>query len=308
MRTTLQTIVIATDGSEDARDAERAAVELCCHTGAALHVVHAWQYHPMVYDAYAIPLGESDYQLYEEAANATLEASVERFTALGRTPAAQHLRSGPAAVQVVHTCSELGADLLLIGSRGLGPVRRLVLGSVSEGVVHHASCPTLVIRGGAGAWPPDRIIVGDDGSDDALAAATLAAELAVLVEAHLTVAEALPQLPEPAQLPPASRDDLIVAAEEKLQHRLRALATDQATQIQVVVAIEEPAALLLGVAESEATPALIVVGSRGLGFLERLRLGSISTKVLHAAHCPILIVPPHPTASTDAPAEQSEER
>jgi nucleotide-binding universal stress UspA family protein len=70
MGTALKTIVIATDGSEDARDVERVAVELCCQTGAALHVVHAWQYHPVAHDAYAMPLGESDYQIYEEAANA----------------------------------------------------------------------------------------------------------------------------------------------------------------------------------------------------------------------------------------------
>jgi nucleotide-binding universal stress UspA family protein len=223
-------------------------------------------------------------------------------------------------VQIAATCDELGADLLLIGSRGLGPVRRLVLGSVSEGVVHRAACPTLVLRGGAGAWPPTRVIVGDDGSDEALAAATLAGELAELVGAQLTVARALPQPPEAAQLntvarlnpvaqlSPAVRDVLIVSVEEQVQERLCRLSLGEATQTSVVVAIDDPVALLLGIAEAEATPALLAVGSRGLGFIDRLRLGSVSTKVLHAAHCPILVVPEQKRSSVDPMLEPNGEQ
>lgn len=66
-----------------------------------------------------------------------------------------------------------------------------------------------------------------------------------------------------------------------------------ADQVGVTAAIDDPAALLLHEAESAPDPALIAVGSRGLRLLERLRLGSVSTKVLHAAHCPVLVVPHH---------------
>jgi hypothetical protein len=54
-----------------------------------------------------------------------------------------------------------------MGSRGLEPVRRLLIGSVSEDVIHHARCPVLVVRSSEEAWPPKRVIFGDDGSDDA---------------------------------------------------------------------------------------------------------------------------------------------
>ena len=57
------------------------------------------------------------------------------------------------------------------------------------------------------------------------------------------------------------------------------------------LAIDDPAALLVAAAEASADPALIVVGSRGLGAFQRFRLGSTSTKVLHAAQCPVLIAP-----------------
>jgi hypothetical protein len=61
----------------------------------------------------------------------------------------------------------LEADLLVVGSRGLGKARRLVTGRVSEGLVHVASRPTLVVRGGEGIWPPKDVVVGDDGSEEA---------------------------------------------------------------------------------------------------------------------------------------------
>jgi hypothetical protein len=56
---------------------------------------------------------------------------------------------------------------VVVGSRGLGAVKRLVVGSVAEGVVRLAPCPVLVMRGGKGAWPPSRIVVGYDPSEGA---------------------------------------------------------------------------------------------------------------------------------------------
>jgi nucleotide-binding universal stress UspA family protein len=178
---------------------------------------------------------------------------------------------------------------VLIGSRGLGPVRRLVLGSVSEGVIREAACPVLVLRGAAASWPPARVVVGDDGSASAAAAAASAALLAGAVGARLTIAQALaaaPGLPRPET---AEGHEVLAAVERGLRERAARLPAGAAEGAHVVAALDDPAALLLRLAEAVATPALIAVGSRGLRLFERLRLGSVSTKVMHAAACPVLV-------------------
>lgn len=70
---------------------------------------------------------------------------------------------------------------MVAGSRELGPVKRLVMGSVSEGVVSLASCPTLIVRGGERTWPPSRLIMGEDGSEEARRAGKLAASIGGLL-------------------------------------------------------------------------------------------------------------------------------
>jgi len=64
----------------------------------------------------------------------------------------------------------LGDELevgLLVGSRGNGSVRHILLGSHSESIVHHAHCSVLLVRCGWNIWPPGRIVAGDDSSGDA---------------------------------------------------------------------------------------------------------------------------------------------
>jgi nucleotide-binding universal stress UspA family protein len=284
MKADIGAILLATDDSEDARESERVALDICRYTGAALHVVHVWDYAPIVYDAYAIPFSEDDYQLCEDAARAVLASSVARLIARGGAVAGQHLRRGQSVDEIVAAAREFGADLIVLGSRGLGPVRRLVLGSVSEGVAHSTPVPVLVVRGGATTWPPVRIIVGDDGSGDALAALELAATLAGATGAHLTLARAFPATRQ-------SDDTVLVATEKAMQARARQVFGECSDSVQIVAACEDPTALLLRLATEET--ALIAVGSRGLRLLERVRLGSTSTKVLHAAHGSVLVVPHH---------------
>ena len=91
-----------------------------------------------------------------------------------------HLLQGSPVDAVLDLCEELRPGLLVMGSRGLGPVRRLLVGSVSEGVVHHARCPVLVLRRDDVTWPPKRVVAGDDGSEGARRATELATGIASL--------------------------------------------------------------------------------------------------------------------------------
>lgn len=289
-------ILVPTDGSDDAKLATQVATDLAKRTGAAIHLAHAWQIATYAGDPfiYSTALPDDYLTMYEQTGRAILENEAARIAADGVTVAQTHLLQGRPADVIVELGRAIGADLIIVGSRGLGPIRRLVLGSVSDGIAHNAPCPVLVVRGDATAWPPQYVVVGDDGSDTADRATQVAAQLVKLYAARGAVVRAYqPVLVlDREDLHAAQRrDEMIEEAEVALGKRAAALTEAFGTRPEARLAIDDPAALLVATAEGREEPALIVVGTRGLGAFQRFRLGSTSTKVLHAAHCPVLIVP-----------------
>ena len=147
-------IVLAIDGSEEASRAAEAAVELCEKTGSELHVVHVGEdfYLTAVTDLdmvaqtwVAQEYAESETN-FEQIAREVLDAEVEKVEAAGGTVAQAHLRVGRADAEIVDLAEEIEAGLVVLGSRGLGGVKRALMGSVSYSVVRHAHCPVLVVR------------------------------------------------------------------------------------------------------------------------------------------------------------------
>lgn len=305
MAESIGTLLVPTDGSDDAILATQAAIDLARRTGAAIHLAHAWQFVTYAGDPfiYSTALPDDYLTMYEESGRAILESETKRVAAAGVEVAQTHLLQGRAADVIADLAREIGADLIIAGSRGLGRIRRLVLGSVSEGIVHGAPCPVLIMRGGATAWPPQRVIVGDDGSDTAERATQLAAQLATLYAAKGTLVRGYqPDLTLAVSGSQAAkrRDEMITEAATVLNERATALTAAFGQTPEARLAIDDPAALLVATAERSAEPAMIVVGSRGLGAFQRFRLGSTSTKVLHAANCPVLVVPGEREANEEA--------
>ena len=95
-----------------------------------------------------------DEEIYQQALEAikrearrVLEEQVKKVEGAGGSVKEAHLRVGERRDQaIVHLAEELGAGLIVMGSRGLGGVRRALMGSVSASVVHHAHCPVMVVR------------------------------------------------------------------------------------------------------------------------------------------------------------------
>ncbi len=133
--------MLPTDGSPDAALAAQSAIELCEKTGSELHVVHVGEYLSTFY-AYT----EEEPAELRDNAQRLLDEEVERIRAEGGRIAEAHLRLGRPAEQIVTLSEELGVGIIVVGSRGLGALRRAVLGSVSESVVRHAHCPVFVVR------------------------------------------------------------------------------------------------------------------------------------------------------------------
>jgi nucleotide-binding universal stress UspA family protein len=136
------TILLATDGSLDAALALETAVDLANTTNSELHVVTAARGYP----AYDIRIEEVAEQLRQEAQE-VLDEQVRRVDEVGGTVQETHVRVGERrSDEIVKVAEEIRAGLIVMGSRGLGGVRRTLMGSVSDAVVRHAHCPVLIVR------------------------------------------------------------------------------------------------------------------------------------------------------------------
>ena len=140
-------ILLATDGSEESELAALRAVDLAERTDSELHLVHVGVV-PIFLKSYPGVLGYERklYKELEEVSRELLRKQSWRVKVAGGTVAGTHLRMGEVALEIVALAEELRADLIVMGSRGLGGVRRALMGSVSDSVVRHAHCPVLVVR------------------------------------------------------------------------------------------------------------------------------------------------------------------
>ena len=144
-------VAIAFNGSPEAQDALRAAHELAGRTDAALRVLMVIE-PPAAIPGHFVPLPGIEpligieraeaIQRQEQSAQNALDSAV---AALGGGPAIErHVLFGTDPAAAILDTARTGVDLLVLGSRAYGPVRRALVGSVSSAVVRHAPCPVLV--------------------------------------------------------------------------------------------------------------------------------------------------------------------
>jgi nucleotide-binding universal stress UspA family protein len=198
---------------------------------------------------------------------------------------------GPAAPVLVDESRQ--ASLTVLGSRGLGEFRDVVLGSAAAQVATHATSPVVVVPAGSPAPSPGgRVVVGVDGSELSSAAVDFAFGYAAVTGASIDAVLAWtgPVSTGPGDMIPLvydaeslRREDEVVLAE--------AVAGRSGTYPDVVmrerVVHGHPAAVLLDAADGAQ---LLVVGSRGRGGFRGLLLGSVSRAVLHRSRCPVAVV------------------
>lgn len=134
-------IVVGVDGSENSYQALAFAVHEAKMRGSTLHVIHSWTFPPPVPGTDGLPHAD-----LKASAEAVLD---EAISWLGADPGIEIQREVanelPAAALI--NASE-GAELLVVGSRGRGGFRGLLLGSVSQQCAHHARCPIVIVPHG----------------------------------------------------------------------------------------------------------------------------------------------------------------
>jgi nucleotide-binding universal stress UspA family protein len=141
-------ILLAFDGSKASSEAARAATEIATATDSELHVVYVLQ--PERYEPHLGPEmwegWEVGFERAKRHAHSWLEGKAERMQVEGTKTVEAHLVLGRPDAGIVWLAEELDAGLVVVGSRGLGAIKRALIGSVSDSVVRHAHCPVLVMR------------------------------------------------------------------------------------------------------------------------------------------------------------------
>jgi nucleotide-binding universal stress UspA family protein len=141
-------IVVGTDGSDTAREAVRQAVELAGRVGAELEIVCAYEPVPDARLRDEARQAPPDLQWAvnrREDVDATLAEAADAAHAAG-VAARIYARQGDPADAILDVAEERGADLIVVGNKGMTGARRFLLGSVPNRVSHHAPCSVLIIR------------------------------------------------------------------------------------------------------------------------------------------------------------------
>jgi nucleotide-binding universal stress UspA family protein len=280
-------IIIGIDESDGAAAALRWAAREAELRGWRATAVLAWglldQHHTML-GGFDPGYDDSDAR---EALSAAIEATIGAKAARAVEQQVVCDLPAPALLDAAQD-----ADLLVVGARGIGGFRSLLLGSVSEECLHHATCPVAVVHAHDGGHAPvgeqERLVVGIDGSDEARRALCWTLDEARARGAVVEVVH--------AWQPPLLGGNLaeIDALERAAQRVLETSLDDQDTSglavpVELTLACAGPASAILNAAKAAD---LVVVGARGVGGLRGLLIGSTSRQVARHSPCPIVVVPP----------------
>ncbi|MCD9624339.1 universal stress protein [Rhabdothermincola salaria] len=269
-------VAVAVDGSEGSRIALRWAAATATATGTKLRVLRSWEYPSSL----PLPFADLNPKAPETIDDEILE-ELRGFVdeTLGDTHGAElSVLRGPAAAAILGAVDERRPSMLVVGSRGLGGFRGLLLGSVSRRCLEYASCTVVVVpEGTTPAAGLHHLVVGLDGSDASGLALRWARDVAVASGAALTALHVFS--PPFAEIPPQVVAELRQEADQQVQR-----AMDRAAVAPDLVTVEgDPRDALMGSAR-ERQADLVVVGATGGGSVKHL-LGAVSAHL--AAHTPL---------------------
>lgn len=294
--TWFEKVLVAVDGSRNSFEACKVAgylMEKLENASATVILVAP------ALDIYSAPLAEEVYTRVDRDAQKQLDAGALLIEGKSVKIEQEVVHSGGSTVNaIIEFASENKSDLVVLGTRGYGGIRKMLLGSVSSGVAAHAQCPVLVVRSRGQENKTKmirRILVAVDGSKAATKAAQIAAFLTRVLGGELIAVYVV-------SLPLSGFYSGSASAIEEME-RAGLQAGEQATSSAASIAADEGVRCTREVLDNSLSAAsgiceyarqadadLIVVGTRGLGGFRKLLLGSVATAVLNYAPCSVLVV------------------
>ncbi|MFF7215205.1 universal stress protein [Streptomyces sp. NPDC008238] len=270
-------VVVGADGSASSLAAVETAAMEAAWRGAALRVVHAF-----LWPAMHVPLGPSGLGPPEgglrNAARRVVAEAVERARSVVPDVDVTHAVVTGEPLTVLEAQSR-AAELVVVGSRGMGGFVGLLLGSTAVHLAAHGQCPVMVVSERPSAGGP--VLLGVDGSPAGADAVGFAFTEAALRGADLLALHAGPHAAgEPGEATRAGERLVAEAVAERREDHpgvtVRTKAVRGGTRETLI--------------EESRTAQLLVVGARGRGGFAGLVLGSVSQALLHHAHCPVAVV------------------
>lgn len=283
-------LLLAVDGSDPSYEAVRSLTYL--HCAEALHIVHVLD---VPTPAYPMMMPEVSQELYETVERNMREDGtrlLKRMVSLlpmGIGPVTTHLVIGSPADQIVKLAEQHQIGLVLLGTRGFGPIKERLLGSVAHRVLTYASGAKLILPGPLKAL--DRILLPLQGTTDADQALRFLQQKPFRKPPTITLLTVLPHTTPPWPVDAASAEQMEVHALRNAKDFLNETAAKidlLGYRTRVTAALGTPVEGILEEAQSW-TPDLILVGSRGRHGMTRMVLGSVSHALLHQGNYPLMI-------------------
>lgn len=290
----IERILLGTDGSQPAREAEQTALRLARAVDAELRAVHVLQ-QPSIYAA-APGFDPRILEARRKTGEDILGQVRERVEEAG-VRVTTDLAEGRPAERLLQRAQTWDADLVAVGTQGHGALERAIVGSVADHLVRTSPVPVLTVREATdepSSAPIDRILLPSDGSKAALAAGSSAIALAEATGAELVLLHAITPELEGGKYLDRPSSEIEASHRELADDALGPLAQrceDAGVPYDEAVVHERASEAIVTAAEDRDTD-LIVMATGGRGGLERFLVGSVADKVLRTARTPLVTVRP----------------
>ncbi|MDJ0807303.1 MAG: universal stress protein [Gammaproteobacteria bacterium] len=303
-------ILLATDGSESAKSAIDYLLQFPLPEGSELHLITVIE--KEIYKSKKKTelnaeqrelLEQTKQMLHDEAGDIIAEAEAQLSAAGWRCNS--QIREGHPSREIVRAAKKLGVDLVIVGSHGLGGIKRFLLGSVSDKVLAYACCSVLIIRPfiskpqdnteteQAVDLTPKRILIAYDDSEPAKQAVTFCSALPLEADVEITNLTVLPlmklyrqDVKQRLSWVWKEKKKLAKKSLERLSNEVQWSTPKVSTQLRESSNVSDE---ILTLAD-EMHCDLIVLGHKGKGAIEKFLLGSVTTRIAHHAPCSVLAV------------------
>ena len=291
MTTSVQSpgLIVGVDGSPPSNAAVRWAAQDAALRNVPLTLVHMLNAYVPTFPQIPLPGGAAVWQ--DDDGRRVLGQAVElaRRAVGGQSlEIATELKTSPPVPTLVELSER--AELVVVGSNGRGVVGRVLMGSVSSGVLRGAKCPVVIVRDEAPASSADApVLVGIDGSEVSELATEIAFHEASRRGVNLVAVHAWSDN-DVLDLGGFDWSELESQAGQVLDERLAGWQERYADVTVQRIIIRDGAAREL--IDRSSSAQLVVVGSHGRGRIERMLLGSVSNAVAHSVHTPVIVARP----------------